>query len=417
MALSAEAATGRKIWGLHHNIFFTGLTSLLTDISSEMIFNLLPLYLTNVVGASVAIAGLVGGVTEGADAGFRMLSGWFSDRIGRRKVLAVAGYGIATLAKPFLYIATAWGSVLAVRFSDRLGKGIRSSARDALIADSVSDKERGRAFGLHRAMDTTGAFLGIVIAALVVWLVLGAGTVELTRKVFQYLVLGSLIPAALGVIIMQTAVHEARPKDAPRNAASFPLSGVKGAFEKRFWIVLGILAVFSLGSMPANYFVILRAQNLGSPLLQIMLMLVLYNAVYALTAMPMGILSDKLGRRRVLALGWLIYAVVYAGFALSSTVGQVWVAFAFLGLYSAMVEGVSRAFVADMAPPALRGTAYGLYYSVVGISVLLGGILGGVIWDVIGPSATFFLGAGLALLAMLGILTLVKEPAAASKPG
>ncbi len=409
MAEQAQAGGGKKIWGLHPNVFFTGMTSLLTDISSEMIFNLIPLYLKNVLGAPVSVVGLVGGVAEGADAIFRMFSGWLSDKLGKRKVLAVAGYSISTIAKPFLYLAGTWGGVLAVRFFDRLGKGVRSSSRDALIADSVSSEERGRAFGLHRAMDTTGAFVGLVITLLVVWFALGAGTIDLTIGVFKSLVWGSVIFGVLAVILMQIYVHEVKRKSASGTAAQFPLSGVRGAFKKRFWIVLGILAVFNLGSMPANYFVILRAQDLGSPLFQILLMLLLFNAIYAGAALPMGILSDKLGRRRVLALGWFIYAVVYVGFALSSTVWQVWVAFGFLGIYASIVEGVSRAFVADMAPAEMRGTAYGLYYSVVGISVLIGGILGGQVWEIIGPASTFYLGAGLAALALLGILTLVKE--------
>ena len=399
--------SGKKIWGLHPNVFFTGLTSLLTDVSSEMIFNLLPLYLTNVLRAPVSVVGLVGGLAEGADAVFRMLSGWLSDKIGKRKVLAVAGYGISTAAKPFLYLANAWGGVLAVRFTDRLGKGIRSSARDALIADSVSPSERGRAFGLHRAMDTAGAFIGLTITVLVVWFVLGAGTKDLTMGVFKGLALGAFIPGALAVILMQALVHDV--EQATPTATRFPLSGVRGAFKSRFWILLAILAIFNLGSMPANYSVILRAQNVGAPLIQVLLMLVLFNGVYALAAMPMGILSDKLGRRRLLALGWFVYAVTYVGFALSSHIWQVWVAFAFLGFYMGMVDGVSRAFVADMAPAEMRGTAYGLYYWVVGISVLLGGIIGGLVWDNIGPAATFYLGAGLAFLAILGIMTLVKE--------
>lgn len=381
---------------------------MLTDVSSEMIFNLLPLYLTNVLNQSVAIVGLVGGIAEGADAVFRMLSGWFSDKIGKRKVLSVAGYSISTVAKPFLYLANAWGSVLAVRFADRFGKGVRTSSRDALIADSVPPDQRGRAFGLHRAMDTTGAFIGLAIAALVVWLVLGAGSKDLTLGVFRGLVWGAVVPGVLAIILIQTFVHDVKGV-APGTAARFPLSGVKGAFKSRFWVVLAILAVFNLGSMPANYFAILRAQELGAPLLQVLLMLVLFNAVYALAALPMGILSDKLGRRRVLALGWFVYALVYVGFALSSTVWHVWLAFGFLGVYMAMSEGVSRAFVADMAPVEKRGTAYGLYYSVVGISVLIGSVLGGVVWDAIGPAATFYLGAGLAALAFVGILTLVKE--------
>jgi MFS family permease len=399
----------KRIWGVHPNVFFMGLTSLLTDVSSEMIFNLVPLYLTNVLKAPMEIVGLVGGVSEGADAIFRMLSGWFSDKIGKRKILAVSGYSISTVAKPFLYLAGAWGGVLAVRFADRLGKGIRSSSRDALIADSISANERGRAFGLHRAMDTTGAFLGMVIAVLVVWLVLGAGAKELTRGVFQGLAWSCAIPGVIAVVLLQMFVREVKREKASSATTRFPLSGLKGRFTTRFWIFIAILAVFNLGSMPHNYFVIMRAQDLGAPLLQVLLMLVLFNAVYAAAALPMGILSDKLGRKRILALGWFVYTVVYLGFALSSTVWHVWLAFACLGVYAAIVEGVSRAFMADLAPAELRGTAYGLYHCVVGISVLVGGIIGGVVWDTIGPQYTFYFGAGLAFLAMFGIVTLVRE--------
>jgi len=189
------------------------------------------------------------------------------------------------------------------------------------------------------------------------------------------------------------------------------LSGIKGAFDTRFWVFLGILAVFNLGNMPHNYFVILRAQSppIGAPLLWVLLMVVLFNAVYAGLALPIGILSDKLGRRRILALGWFIYAVVYVGFAFSSTMWHVWLAFACLGIYFAVIEGVSRAFVADLAPAEKRGTAYGLYHCVVGICVLIGGVIGGVLWNRVAPEATFYYGAGLSLLAMIAIMTLVRE--------
>ena len=409
MAEPLNGTSGRRIWGLHPNVFFMGMTSLLTDVSSEMIFTLIPLYLTNVLRAPMVIVGVVGGVSEGADAIFRVLSGWFSDRIGQRKILAVSGYSISTVAKPFLYLAGTWGGILAVRFADRLGKGLRTSSRDALIADSISVGERGRAFGLHRAMDTFGAFLGLVIAVLVVWLVLGAGTLQLTRQVFQGLAWGCVIPGVLAVLLLQIFVREIKRKEALSAATRFPLSGVKGMFSTRFWVFLAIVAVFNLGSMPHNYFCIMRAQDLGSSLLQVLLMVLLFNAVYAGAALPMGILSDKLGRRWVLALGWFIYALVYLGFTLSSTIWHVWLAFACLGVYFAIIEGVSRAFVADLAPAEMRGTAYGLYHCVVGICVLVGGVIGGVLWDVISPAATFYFGACLAFLAMLGIMTLIRE--------
>ncbi len=405
-----KTSNGKRIWGLHPNVFFLGITSLLTDVSSDMIFTLVPLFLTNVLVAAGIIVGLVGGLSEGADAIFRILSGWLSDKIGKRKLLAVCGYSISTVAKPFLYLATAWGMVLAVRFTDRVGKGIRTSSRDALIADSVSAQERGRGFGLHRAMDTSGAFLGLVIAAIIVYLVQGTGTVQISLKTFQWLIIGGVIPAVLAVLVLQISVHERKKEQLPSGSSqrAFSLSGIKGGFDTRFKVFLAIMAVFTLGNS-SDFFVILRAQNLGAPLIWVTVMLVLFNATYAVTSLPMGILSDRLGRRRVIALGWFIYAVVYLGFAVSSSIWQVWLLFACYGVYYGVVEGVARAFVADLVPEENRGTAYGLYHGVVGLTLLAASLIAGVLWDVVSPAAPFYFGAGLAFAAMLGIMTLIKE--------
>ena len=403
-------ASRRRIWGLNPNVFFLGITSLLTDVSSDMIFTLVPLFLSNVLGAAGTIVGLVGGLSEGADAIFRIFSGWFSDKIGRRKLLAVWGYSISTVAKPFLYLATAWGAVLAVRFSDRVGKGVRTSSRDALIADSVSAEERGRGFGLHRAMDTTGALLGLIIAAIIVYLVQGTGAIELSLGCFRWLVIGGVIPAVLAIVVLQVFVREKKKEQSPSDSsqARMSLSGIKGSFDTRFWVFLAIMAVFTLGNS-SDFFVILRAQNLGAPLFQIVMMLVLWNAAEAAFSLPMGILSDRLGRRRVIIVGWFIYALTYLGFAVSSSIWQIWLLFAFYGIYYGIVQGVARAFVADLAPEEKRGTAYGLYHGVVGLSLVAASLIAGVLWDVVSPAAPFYFGAGLAFLAMLGIVTLVKE--------
>jgi len=405
------ADTGRKrIWGLHPNVFFMGMTSLLTDVSSDMIFTLVPLFLTNVLGAAGTIVGLVGGLSEGADAIFRIFSGWLSDKIGKRKLLAVLGYSISTVAKPFLYLANAWGVVLAVRFTDRVGKGVRTSSRDALIADSISEQERGKGFGLHRAMDTTGAFLGLIIAAIIVYLVQGTSAIELSLGCFRWLVIGGVIPAVLAVVVLQVFVREKKKERSPDSSsqARMSLSGIKGSFDTRFWVFIAIMAVFTLGNS-SDFFVILRAQNLGAPLLHVVLMLVLWNAAEAVFSLPMGILSDKLGRRRVIILGWFIYALVYLGFAVSSSIWQVWLLFACYGVYYGIVQGVARAFVADLAPEDKRGTAYGLYHGVVGLSLVAASLIAGVLWDVVSPAAPFYFGAALAFVAMLGITTLMKE--------
>lgn len=386
-----------------------GITSLLTDVSSEMIFTLVPLFLTNVLGAAGSVVGLVGGLSEGADAIFRIFSGWVSDKLGKRKGLAVLGYSISTVAKPFLYLASSWGLVLAVRFTDRLGKGVRTSSRDALIADSVSAGERGRAFGLHRAMDTTGAFLGLVVAALIVYLVEGSSEIQISLGCFRWLILGGVIPAVAAVLVLWLFVREKNrtPVEDTVNSTTHSAATVSG-FDTRFWMFLLVMFVFTLGNS-SDFFVILRAQNMGAPLLQVVLMLILFNATYAASSLPMGVLSDKLGRRKVIILGWFIYALVYLGFALTSAIWHIYLLFALYGVYYGIVEGAAKAFVADLAPVEKRGSAYGLYQGVVGLTLVAASLIAGLLWDYVSVASPFFLGAGLALLAMLGIAVLVRE--------
>jgi len=398
----------KRIWGLNPNVFFLGVVSLLTDISSEMIFTLVPLFLCNVLGAATTVVGLVGGLSESADAIFRIFSGWFSDRIGKRKLLAVLGYSISTVAKPFMYVATNWGMVLGIRFGDRVGKGVRTSSRDALIADSVSAGERGKGFGLHRAMDTTGAVLGLVIAAAIIFFVQGGG-LKLSLETYQWLVLIGVVPAVLAVLVLLTFVHERRRQPSPSGPAHpSTLTKSTGGFDARFKIFLAIMAVFTLGNS-SDFFVILRAQNLEAPLIHVVLMLVLFNVTYAVISLPAGVLSDKLGRRRVITLGWFIYALVYLGFALASDIWQVWLLFACYGIYYGIVEGVARAFVADLVVEEKRGTAYGLYHGVVGLTLLPASLIAGWLWDTVNPAAPFYFGAGLAFIAMLGIIALIRE--------
>ncbi len=410
MAEQVKTGNGKKIWGLHPNVFFLGLTSLLTDISSEMIFTLVPLFLSNVLGATTTIIGLVGGLSDSTEAIFKIFSGWFSDRIHRTKLLTVLGYSISTLAKPFMYLASNWGIVTAIRLGDRVGKGVRTSPRDALVADSVSAKERGRGFGLHRAMDTFGAVLGLVLAAVIIYLVQGAGGLELSLRSYQRIVLFGIIPAVLAVLMLLIFVHERGKTPSPGSShqQGLSLSGLKAGFDKRFKIFLVIVAVFTLGNS-SDFFVILRAQNLEAPLIQVVLMLAVFNIVYSSISLPVGILSDKLGRRRIIALGWFIYALVYLGFALASNIWQTWVLFACYGIYYGTVEGVARAFVADLVPEEKRGTAYGLYHGVVSFALLPASVIAGWLWSAFNPEATFYFGASLAFLAMLGIMILIRE--------
>jgi len=397
----------RKIWGLHPNVFFLGVVSLLTDVSSEMIFTLVPLFITNVLGASALIVGLIGGLSESFDAIFRIFSGRISDRFRKRKLLAVLGYGFSTVVKPFMLLANVWGGVLAVRFGDRVGKGVRSSPRDALIADSVGADKRGKSFGIHRAMDTSGAVIGLAIAAIIIYALQGGG-LDLTDHTYRWMVIVGVIPAFLAVFMLITFVHEkGLPSSAaPKTAGILPEE--KPAFSSRFKLFLVIMGIFTLGNS-SDFFIVLRAQNLDVNVLNITLMLVLFNLTYALVSTPAGILSDKLGRRRVIVIGWTIYALVYLGFALSTSVWNMWVLFAAYGIYYGIVEGVARAFVADLVPATRRGTAYGYYQGVVGLMLLPASVLAGWLWDTVNPASPFYLGAGLAFLAMLGLLLLVKE--------
>jgi len=406
MASKTRLKQGR-IFGLNPNVFFLGMVSLLTDVSSEMIFTLVPFFLCNVLGAATTIVGIVGGVSESTDAIFRIFSGWISDKLGKRKLLAVLGYSLSTIAKPFMYLASTWGAVLAVRFGDRVGKGIRTSPRDALVADSVSAGERGKGFGLHRAMDTFGAVLGLVIAAVIIYFVQGGG-LKLGLETYQWLVLVGVIPAVLAVLVLLIFVREKKLPSSSSPHHELVSGRIATSFDTRFKVFLAIMAVFTLGNS-SDFFVILRAQNLEAPLIHVVLMLVLLNITYTAISLPAGVLSDKLGRRRVIIFGWFIYALVYLGFALSTSIWQVWLLFACYGIYYGIVEGVSRAFVADLVPAEKRGTAYGLYHGVVGLTLLPASLIAGWLWDVVNPAAPFFLGAALAFLAMLAMMALIRE--------
>ena len=398
---------------MRRNVFFLGMVSLLTDVSSEMIFNLLPLFLLNVLRVGTPVIGLIEGIAEGIASLLKVLSGWLSDRLGRRKGLAVLGYSLSTLAKPFLYFATTWGAAGSVRFVDRVGKGIRTSPRDALIADSSPTGEMGRSFGFHRGMDTFGAVLGLSVAALVVYIVQRGG-IELTRDAFQKVVLIGIIPAVLAVLVLLFFVRERRKEADYESTATlsdkrqFEAGESEKGFDLRFKVFLALVVVFTLGNS-SDVFLILRAQNLAFSVPGILLLLVAYNIVYALVSFPAGLVSDRLGRRAIIVIGWAIYAVAYLGFGLVSSPSHVWLLFALYGLYYGVAEGVTRAYVADLVPAQRRGTAFGLYHTAVGLSLLPASLIAGWLWHLIGPEAPFFFGAAMAGAAMLGFLLLIKD--------
>ena len=408
-----EESDRKGLFGFSRNVFFLGVVSFLTDVSSEMIFTLLPLFLLNVLRVGTPVIGLIEGIAEGTASLLKVLSGWLSDRLGRRKGLAVFGYSLSTLVKPFLYFATTWGAAAGVRFVDRVGKGIRTSPRDALVADSAPPEEMGKSFGFHRGMDTLGAVLGLSVAALVVYVVQQGG-LELTRDAFQTIVLVGIVPAVLAVLVLLFFVRE-RGKGAGSEspAASFggrPPEAVNArkGFDLRFKLFLVVVVVFTLGNS-SDAFLILRAQDLGFSVPQVLLLFVAFNLVYALAALPAGLVSDRLGRKGVIVVGWSIYALAYLGLAVASAAWQVWLLFALYGLYYGVAEGVSRAFVADLVPAERRGTAYGLYHTAVGLSLLPASLIAGWLWHLIGPEAPFFFGAVMAGVAALGFLLLVRE--------
>jgi MFS family permease len=392
---------------LPRNIWAVTFASFFTDISSEMIFNLVPLYLANVLGVGTAIIGLIDGIAETTASLMKVYTGSLSDKLGQRKWLAVAGYALSTISKPFLFIATTWEAVLGVRFSDRLGKGIRTAPRDALVADSIDEKQRGLAFGVHRAGDTAGAFLGIGFAALIVWLTEANG-IDLTRHTFQIAVLARFIPAVLGGLVLIGMAKEV-PMKTKRTSALPSLEGL----DTRFKLFLFVVLIFTLGNS-SDSFIILLGQNRGLDIFQIMLMLMTFNFIYASLSGPLGSWSDKIGRRKLIIGGWIAYGLVYLGLALSKAGWHVWVLYALYGIYYAATDGVGRALVADFVPVERRGAAYGLYNAAIGITVLPASVIAGVLWQGIGAwsgfgaSAPFYFGAALALLAGVLFWRLVR---------
>ncbi|MEK7847836.1 MAG: MFS transporter, partial [Chloroflexota bacterium] len=342
------------------NVFFLGLVSFLTDVSSEMVFTLLPLFLLNVLGAGPALIGLIEGVGEATSTSLRLASGWLSDRLGKRKGLTAVGYSLSTVAKPFLYLAHSWGMVLGVRFADRLGKAIRTAPRDALLADSSLPGERGRSFGLHRALDSYGAVVGLGIAALVVFMS-QRGAVALAEGTFRTLVLIAIVPAVLAVVVLLSLVSEAAPR------TPVPTAPEAAPIPRRFHIFLGVMVVFTLGRL-SDAFLVLRAQNLGLSTFNILLLFILFNLVYANLSVVAGRLSDRVGRRVVLVLGWASFALIYLGLAGAQRPWQVMALLVLYGVCYGSTEGVGRAMVADMVGRQRRGTGYGFYHGVVGFA-------------------------------------------------
>ncbi|MHB8805971.1 MAG: MFS transporter [Anaerolineaceae bacterium] len=394
---------------LPRNVWAVGFTSFFMDISSEMVINILPLFLANVLGVQTSIIGLIEGVAEATASILKLFSGWLSDKLKSRKWLAVVGYALSAISKPFFYLASSWELIAGVRWADRIGKGIRTAPRDALVADSTTKETRGLAFGFNRAMDKAGAMIGLLIAALVVWLT-QANTLDLTKSTFQTIVLISLVPAVLAVFTLAFGTKDVDVAG-QREAPKFSLKKM----GKPFNIFLVIVSIFTLGNS-SDSFLVLRSQNLGVSVIGIMVMLAVYNLIISLIATPAGSLSDRIGRRKLIIGGWLLYAAVYLGFALANNAWQVWLLYIVYGLYFGMAFGTANAMVADLVPENLRGTAYGTYHAVIGLLAFPSSLIAGILWQGVGnwsgfgPSAPFFFGGALALLAALLMVFWMPKP-------
>ena len=393
--------------------------SLFTDASSEMIYPLLPSFLTATLGASAAWVGIIEGAADATASVLKLASGWWSDRVQRRKPLIVFGYTLASVLRPLVAVAGAAWQVLAIRVGDRIGKGVRGAPRDAMIADAVAPNERGRAFGAQRAADHAGAFIGPLLAfVLLQWVGVSVRTVFLLAA----------IPGVIAVLVAVFGVREARGRretgdgrrqtedSAGRTAAAKTTSAspsVAGSAEplgSAFWRYLAVLVLFTLGNS-TDAFLLLRASQLGVTAALLPILWAALHVVKSATSIPAGVWSDRAGRRTMIAAGWLWYALVYAGFALASQTWHAWALFLAYGVFFGLTEGVERALVADLVPAARRGIAFGWYNGVIGAAVLPASVAFGVMWDWKGSAFAFTVGAASACAAAVG-LVLVRPPRA-----
>ncbi|HEY0017591.1 MAG TPA: MFS transporter [Longimicrobium sp.] len=385
------------------NVLWLSAASFLNDAASEMIYPLLPLFLAGTLGAGAAFVGIVEGAAESASSLLKLASGWVADRSGRRKLPTVLGYGIAALGRPLISVAAVGWHVLAVRLLDRVGKGIRTAPRDALLAESVPEDRRGAAFGLHRAADHSGAVAGPLIASALLLALDGD-----LRTVFAL----ALIPGLLTVAVVAGKVRETAPAARPTGAPAPPLPRLRelGPVLPRY---LGVLVLFTLGNA-SDAFLLLRAHDVGVPTAAIPLLWGALHVSKAVWSVLGGRWSDRVGARRAIVAGWLVYAAVYAGFAFVEAAWQVWALFLVYGLFFGLTEGPEKALVAGLAPAGLRGSAFGAYHAAIGIAALPASVIFGIVWQAFDPRWAFAMGAALALTAALLLpLALPREPQAA----
>jgi MFS family permease len=376
---------------LGRNVVALAAVSFLTDVSSEMIYPLLPVFLTSVLGANASFIGAIEGAAETTAALLKLASGWWSDRARKRKPLVLLGYAIASAMRPLVALATSASQVLVIRVADRVGKGIRNAPRDALIAESVDPSIRGRAFGFHRAADHAGGVLGPLIAfAVLTYHIAGL------RTVFWL----AAIPGVLSVLVVAFGV-----RDIPRSVQSPDTRppDLRQPLGSAFWRVLGVIFLFTLGNS-TDAFLLLRANQLGVPVALAPILWAALHVVKSAASTPGGALSDRIGRRPTLIMGWMLYAAVYLGFARATSAWHAWALFAVYGVFFGLTEGSERALVADLVGPERRGTAFGWYNLAIGLGALPASLLFGFVWDHAGAGTAFVMGASLALAAAVGLI-------------
>ena len=390
----------KKFFGLGRNIYVSGLVSFFMDIGSEMIYPLVPLFLANSLGVSKSAIGLIEGVAESTASILKVFSGYLSDRIGNRKWLMVAGYGLSTLTRPIVALATTWHNVFTFRFFDRFGKGIRGAPRDALIAESTEKEFLGRAFSFHRSLDTMGAVVGPALA----FFFLGILSNDY-RMVFWL----SIIPGAIAVLLIIFFIRETKKPAA--ELSERPKLTLKH-FDWRFKFFVLIAAIFALGNS-SDVFLILRAEQKGIPAIMIPVVYLLFNLVYSLSAIPAGIAADRFGKKRVILTGFVLFALLYYGFAVAADATAIWILFGFYGVFMGLTEGIQKAFLATIIPQQFKATAFGVYNTIVGIAMLPASLIGGWLWDHVSPSATFYFGAitaSLSAILFIIFIIVIRKP-------
>lgn len=390
---SAPTRTRRRlIQGVSTNVMVLGLVSFLTDLSSEMIYPVLPLFLT-ALGAGGLMIGLIEGAAETTASLLKVFSGWFSDRRDKRKPFLIGGYGSSALVKPLLVVASSPWHVLGIRLTERVGKGIRSAPRDALVADSTARESMGKAFGFHKAMDSAGAVAGVIAALVLLALVASMEEMERFRLVF----LVATVPAFAGVLVILLFVRE---KERGKRTAAGAFRKDMAKLSREFWFLMAVVVIFYIGEI--NYaFFILKGQDAGFSDTAVIALYLLYNIVFVLVAIPSGSLSDRLGRRPVIVFSFSVFVLTCVTMAAADGVILLVAGFALFGLYKGTSEGVLKAYVVDVIPRDLRGTALGAFHTSVGLVMLPGGLIAGLLWDSVGPWATFAYGGIMATAAAI----------------